>query len=344
MRRVLHAVAGLLVIAGFIGVTGCHAEKKTSAGTPDLPSVAVRTAEASKGVYRATEEVVGTVRARVQASIEAKVVGRIAQIAVSPGSVVKAGDLLVVLDAGEIQARVEQARAVFQQAERDLERMKALLKGEAVTRAEFDAVEARHRVARAAVNEAESVLGNVRVLAPFAGQITRKLAEVGDLAAPGRPLLELEDNQSLRFVADVPMALLGRVRLGDRLPVRIESNDRPVEAVVGEIEPTADAMTRTFRVKLDLPAGTEVRAGHFGRVAVPSAESPVLTVPADAVLVRGQMELAFAVGDGRARLRLVKTGKHLGDRVELLSGVEAGERVVVGNLAGLVDGQPVTAP
>lgn len=329
-------LAGLWILA-----SGCH-ESPHPVSAPELPTVAVRSAEAAAGVHRATDEVVGTVRARVQATIEAKVVGRVARMAVAPGAIVKAGDVLVELDAAEMQARVEQARAVLQQADRDLERMSALLKSEAVTRAEFDTVESRQRIARASWTEAETLLGYVRVLAPFGGQVTRKLAEVGDLAAPGRPLLELEDSQSLRFEADVPMALLARVRLGDRLPVVLESGGAPIEGVVGEIEPTAHAATRTFRVKLDLPQGTEARAGHFGRMSVPTAESPMLAVPTNALLVRGQMELVFVVAEGRAQLRLVKTGKRVGDRVEILSGIDRGERVVVDGAAALADGQPVT--
>lgn len=337
----MHSMVAATLAGVGILASGCH-KSPEHASAPELPSVAVRATEAAAGVHRATDEVVGTVRARVQATIEAKVVGRIARITATPGATVKAGDTLVELDAAEMQARVDQARAVLQQADRDLERMASLLKSEAVTRAEFDAMESRQRIARASLSEAETLLGYVRVVAPFAGQVTRKLAEVGDLAAPGRPLLELEDNQALRFEADVPMSLLGRVRLGDRLPVTLESGPTAIEGVVGEIEPTAHAATRTFRVKLDLPKGTEARAGHFGRMAVPTAESTMLAVPTNAVLVRGQMELAFVVVEGRAQLRLVKTGKRVGDRVEILSGIDRGERVVVGGLAALADGQPVT--
>ena len=102
----------------------------------------------------------------------------------------------------------------------------------------------------------------------------------------------------------------------------------------------ADAASRTFQVKFDLTATSGLRTGQFGRVSVPVAETRALQVPADAVIKRGQMELVFVVRDGRAVLRLVKTGKALNGVVGILSGLEEGERVVVSNVANLTDGQP----
>jgi RND family efflux transporter MFP subunit len=112
-------------------------------------------------------------------------------------------------------------------------------------------------------------------------------------------------------------------------------------AEVSEIEPSADAASRTFRVRLDLPEGAGVRAGMFGRVTLPAGESERLTVPALAVERRGQMELVWVVEDGRAALRLIRTGRSWGEDTEVLSGLKAGERVVVGASLGIREGQPV---
>jgi hypothetical protein len=99
------------------------------------------------------------------------------------------------------------------------------------------------------------------------------------------------------------------VKLGDKMKVMIASADGPLEAVVSEIAPVADAVSRTFQVKLDLPPAAGLRTGQFGRVSVPVAEVMLLLVPQSAVIKRGQMEMVFVVGDGKAALRLVKTGK-----------------------------------
>ena len=109
-----------------------------------------------------------------------------------------------------------------------------------------------------------------------------------------------------------------------------------------EIAPAADSASRTFLVKLDLQGTTGLRAGQFGRVAMPVGETSALRGPASAVVQRGQMEIVFVVSDGKAQLRLVKTGKRIGDEVELVSGVSAGEKVVVEGATGLADGQPLT--
>jgi RND family efflux transporter MFP subunit len=230
---------------------------------------------------------------------------------------------------------------VREQAETELKRARSLLDSAAISRAEFDAMQARQRVGEAAVKEAETMLGYARVTAPFAAVVTRKLADVGDLAAPGRPLVELEDPSALRLEADVPEALIERVRLGDKLAVHVATSRDGLEGVVSEIAPAADPASRTFLVKLDLPPATTLRSGQFARVAVPVGEISSLRVAASAVVQRGQMELVFVENNRVAQLRLVKTGKRMATEVELVSGVEAGERVVTEGAAQLRDGQPV---
>ncbi len=223
----------------------------------------------------------------------------------------------------------------------DLKRFTTLLQQDTVTQAEFDAVKARQLVAQAVKVEAETMLGYTRITAPFAGVITRKLAEVGDLALPGRPLVVLEDPDALRLEADVPEALIGHVVLGAELQVTVASVARPITGRVSEVAPAADPQSRTFRVKVDLPPTPGLRLGQFGRVAVPVEGNAALRVPVSAVRVRGQMEIVFVIDDGKANMRLVKTGKRLGDEVELVSGVESGELIVANPSIDLLDGQPV---
>ncbi len=338
MRRPF-TFAAVLVCAWFV-VAGCG-PKPGSGPAASSPTVTVRAQIIERRERIATEDVVGTVRAKLRAVIEAKVSGKIARMAVVPGQKVRHGELLARIEAREVQARLEQALAVRQQTESDLTRSASLLAQDILAQSDYDATRSKFRVADAAVREAETLLGYTKVDAPFDGTITRKLADVGDLAAPGRPLLELEDPHSLRFEADVPEAVVGTLTLGDRLPVRLSSMETDLEGVVSEIAPAADPGSRTFLVKLDLPATPSLRAGQFGRVAVPVGGTSALRVPASAVVVRGQMELVFVVAEGKARLRIVKTGKRIGDDVELVSGVDAGESLVVENASALVDGQPL---
>jgi RND family efflux transporter MFP subunit len=339
MRHPLPVVA--VLVCGALALAGCGAKPRPTSAE-SLPTVTVRQHTVERHERTATEDVVGTVRARLRAVIEAKISGKIDRMIVVPGRKVRRGELLASIEAREIQARLDQALAVRRQAESDLKRSDSLREQNILAPSDYDAAQSKFRVADAAVREAETLMGYTRVDAPFDGVITRKLADVGDLAAPGKPLLELEDSRTLRLEADVPEAIVGTLTLGDRLPVRLSTMPTELQGVVSEIAPAADPGSRTFLVKLDLPDTPSLRAGQFGRVSVPVGPTSALRVPVSAVVVRGQMELVFVVSDGKARLRIVKTGKRIGDEIELVSGVEAGESLVVDNAAGLVDGQPLT--
>ncbi len=337
MNRLNFPTAALLLVA--LILNGCG--RKPADVAKALPAVSVQAQVAESKSRVATEEVVGTVRAKLHSVIEAKVSGKIEQMQVVPGQDVKAGELLVQLDAREVQAQTDQAIAVRQQAESDLKRATDLIQQKILSQSEYDSAQSKFRVADAAATEAKTLLGYTRVTAPFAGVITRKYADVGDLAAPGKPLLEMEDARDLQLETDVPEAVIDRLALGDKLGVRLSGVSNELAGVVSEIAPSADPNSRTFLVKLDLPSTPGPRAGQFGRVAVPVGETSALRVPAAAVLQRGEMELVFVVTGDHAQLRIVKTGKRVGDEVELVSGVEGGERVVVGGAARLTDGQPV---
>jgi RND family efflux transporter MFP subunit len=330
-----------LIALGMVLLVGCR--KEQSPLLEPLPvAAAVRVQRVELKPHIATEDVIGTVHPRLQSVIEAKVSGQIEKMLVVPGQQVKTGELLVQLNVREIQAKLDEALALQEQAQSDLKRYSMLFEKRVVTQQEFDAIQTRARVAKAAVIEAQTNLAYATITAPFDGVITRKLADVGDLASPGKPLVEMEDTKSLRLEADVPEAIIGRLEMGGRFSVRIEALQNELEGVVSEIAPAADPNSRTFVVKFDLPAEPGLRAGQFGRVAIPLSETPVPRVPVSAVIERGQMELIFVVADKHAHLRLVKTGKRVGDEIELVSGVDPAEQVVVDGARNLVDGQPVS--
>src|SRR5581483_895710 len=315
----------------------CGKHPPSTAPSPAVANVRVQAIAAKPHI--AAEDVVGTVRPKLHSVIEAKVSGRIEKMLVTPGQQVKAGELLAQLDSREIQAKLDQALAVSRHSESELKRYETLRAKQVITPAEFEAVQSRYQVAMAATVEAETMLGYTKITAPFDGVVTRKLADVGDLATPGKPLVELEDPKVLQFETGVPEAIIGKVSLGTKLQVRIGSQER--QGTVSEIAPSGDPGSRTFLVKLDLPAVADLRAGQFGRVEIPVSETKVLRVPASAVIQRGQMELVFVVTDRHAHLRLVKTGKRFGNEIELVSGVTAGEKLVTEGAASLVDGQAV---
>lgn len=335
-------LAAIALLAAILG-TGCTPPEKSPASPAALPAATVSTQAVARKARVATEEVVGTVRPKLSASLEAKVSGRVAQLLVVPGQAVTNGQLLLRLEAAEINSRLDQANAAREQAERDWNRLAKLFEQNASTRSELDAAETRFRVAKGAVAEAQAMMSYCDVAAPFAGVITRKLADVGDLAMPGKPLLQMENPAALRLETDVPEALMANLKLGDQLAVQVATVSGGLEGTVAELSPTADPNSRTFLAKLDLPNNPGLRSGQFGRVAVPVGEVSSIRVPASAVVQRGQMELVFIAANGHAQLRLVKAGSRVGDEVEVVSGLEAGEVIVARGAAELADGQPLNS-
>ena len=343
-QRLLAAVVATAFLATALCLSGCGSRtERTGANFPALPAVQVRVQTVARKSRPATEEVVGTVRPKLSASIEAKVSGRVAQMLVAPGQSVTNGQLLIRLDAPEIASRLDQANAALDAAERDWKRVSTLFAQQASARSEYDAADARYRVAKGAAAEANAMMSYCAVAAPFAGVITRKFADVGDQAMPGKTLLQMENPRALRLEADVPEALIGNLKLGDQLPVRVPAGAGDVEGCVAELSPAADPNSRTFLVKLDLPETSGLRSGQFGRVAVPVGNVNSILAPAAAVVQRGQMEMVFVAADGHAQLRLVKTGIRAGDEIEIVSGLDAGEQIVTSGAANLVDGQPLNA-
>jgi RND family efflux transporter MFP subunit len=196
-----------------------------------------------------------------------------------------------------------------------------------------------HAIAQAGYREAKTMLGYTTITAPFAGVVTRKNVNTGDLATPGTVLLQIENNQRLQVTTAVPESLVLQIRTGDVLIVKVPAASVVVKGIVTEIGSAADPSSRTAPVTLDLPANPNLRSGQFARVLLPGKEGKTLLIPATALVPSGQMDRVFVVTEERARLRLVRTGRSHDGLIEILSGLDAGETVVVSNNQRLVNGQ-----
>ncbi|MEY3480585.1 MAG: hypothetical protein RIQ71_1360 [Verrucomicrobiota bacterium] len=331
-------------LAAFLALTGCG-RHESGEDQPETsgPPAAVVIAQVEKQPLWDEEEVVGNVEAAQRSVLSAKVTGVIDAVNVAPGAKVARGQVLATIDAREIKARLDSAAAAQDQARKDFARIEKLLQSGSSTRQEFEGATTRLRTADAALVEAKTMLQYTEITAPFDGVLTRKLVEVGDLATPGKPLLELENSSLLRFECEIPEALVDKVQMGGELAVMVDAAGAELSGRVSEIAPSASAGSRTFLVKLDLPAAEKLRAGQFGRVRVPVRERPAVLVAEGAVVRRGQIESVFVVEEGKARLRLIKSGRKMDGKVEVLSGLSGGEAVVVRDAHLLQDGAAVGA-
>jgi membrane fusion protein (multidrug efflux system) len=337
MMKAKIILTGLLAVL----VAGCGKHEKEESSAPKAPAVTVAVTEVAVRPLWDEEEVVGNVEAAQRAVLSAKVTGVIDSLKVAPGARVTRGEVLATIDAREIRARLDSAEAAQDQAKKDFARIERLLQSGSSTRQEFDAVTTRLRTADAALVEARTMLQYTEITAPFDGVVTRKIIEVGDLATPGKPLLEMENSSLLRFECQIPEALIDRVQMGADLPVAIDAAGVTLTGKVSEIAPSASAGSRTFLVKLDLPPAEKLRAGQFGRVSVPVRERPAVLVAEGAVVRRGQIESVFVIEEGVARLRLVKTGRRHNGQVEIISGLSGGEKVASKDAHLLNDGAAV---
>lgn len=299
--------------------------------------VEIRTSEAPIRV-----EATGQVMPIFQAVLSSRIQGTIDQLLVREGTQVVKGQTLIQLDNRDVQAELARTAAEVENAKAHLDRMRALHAQDAVSKQEMENATRTYKVAEANHKAVLAQLSYTVVKAPFDGVITEKKVEAGELASPGQPLLKMENPRQLRLEATVAEGDLKSVSRGDKIPVIIDALEGGALAgIVGQILPAGDPQTHTFTVKVDLPSVPGLKTGMFGRFQLDKGITRTILVPETAVVERGELTSVFAVGSDRiARLRWVKTGRRFDKQVELLSGVNVGELVLLDAARG-VDGATV---
>ncbi len=261
----------------------------------------------------------------------------------------------------EADSAVAAAAANLDLAQVTFGRMQELFRKKSISNQEFDEASAKLKAAQAAYGMAQArrVQLNSRlsqaeeevratevartyaeITAPFAGVVVAKGVDVGTLAVPGSPLLTLEREAGYRLEAPVE-SRVATIRPGQPVQVLLDGADKALEARVTEIAPSVDPASRAYIVKIDLPAGPNIRSGLFGRATFELGSRRVLAVPAAAVVEHGQLQSVFVAEGGVARARLITTGAKSKDGMEVLSGLEPGEKIIFPLPRGLADGAKV---
>ncbi len=284
----------------------------------------------------------GTVEAVNRATVSALSSGRVAAILYVLTDFVEAGAVIMRFTDAEQQAALRRAKAALEEAEArfsearaDYERIAAMYRNQTVSRAQFeqaqanrDAAAARLEAARSAVAAAEEQLAYTEVRAPYAGIVSARHVEVGELVRPGQPLMSGLSLESLRVNVDVPQSMFGPIREIGR--AFVYAGEERIAAGNLTFSPVADPVTNTFRVRVNLSAGSaELFPGMFVKVGFVVGETRRLLVPAAAVVRRSELSAVYVVDDTRVMLRQVRLGRRYGDDFEVLAGLEAGERVAV---------------
>jgi len=274
-------------------------------------------------------EVLGAVISPSLAQVSSQVPGRVAKIWVEAGTKVKAGDPLVTLSAAEFQARLNQAQAQLKQAAADYERYQFLYKEGAASPQEFGAMEARYKTARAQVAEAATLKGYTLVKAPAAGVVAERRVAVGDLAQPGQSLVSLYNPDRLQIEGEVNDSYREQVKVGEVAHVTVPAVQFAADLPIAEIFPISAAGSRTFKVRTEMLKNPALTPGMFARLSLPLGSTRGLLIPQAAVSTVGQLTMVKVVTDKTAQLRQVKLGRQIGNKVEVLAGLQAGDRVLL---------------
>ncbi len=348
-------IASLLAFS-LLTLAGCHPTEPTSTAViQTVPGTLVesRQQEVPLGL-RAT----GTVHARETAVISAQMMGRIQQVLVREGETVRAGQSLVVLEDAAMRSSADQAQASVKTAQNQLaaaevdaklaastlERYKQLEVQKSLSPQEMDEVARRSEAAAARVEAARSqadaaraqesgartMLAYSRLVAPFAGVVTSRLADPGTMASPGVPLLQLDQAGPLQLRATIDESALSSIRKGMKVAATVDSGSASaLSGIVAEIVPAADPASHSFVVKIDLPSSPGLRAGMYGTVEFAKGVRQAILIPRSSVVMRGSLACVYVLdGAGIAQLRSLTLGAVRGDQIEVLSGVSPGEMLV----------------
>lgn len=289
-------------------------------------------------------ESVGTVRARDAVAITAKVTGIVQSIRFQEGQPVREGDLLVDLDAAALRAELDQARALFDDARSQLVRARGLQAGQTIAAQRLETLEAMARQGEGRVRQAEARLQELRVTAPFAGRVGLRQVSVGALVQPGTVVTTLDDISRVRVEFSVPELFVARVRVGSPVVARSGAfGDRRFEGRVAVVDTRIDTATRTIRVISEFDNADEaLKPGLFMTVDIElERRNGALLIAEEALDPIGDRNFVYVVRENRARRVEVRLGQRMPGEVEVLSGLSAGDQVVVQGIQRLRNDAPV---
>ncbi len=341
VSRIFVSGALLALAHGASAANPAAASTAVSQGGPATTLVTSRGAVDSVGLD-------GVVQAIRQTVVAAQVAGAVVSLEVKAGDAVKAGQVLMRLDARAAQqtaaaglAHVQAARAAQEAAVKDFERQKQLFQKNYISQAGLDRAEAQYKAAQAEATAQLAAAGAARtqsgfyvLKAPYDGIVSNVAVVLGDMAMPDRPLLTMYDPRALRVSVAVPQTVAARWKPGQGAQVELSGIAAGrVTPVKLQLLPTVDPATHTLELRLDLPSGLSGAApGMFARawLQLPGAADARLYVPAMAVVRRAELTAVYVLDrEGRTVLRQVRLGPVRGDMLEVLAGVSAGERVLL---------------
>lgn len=348
-------ISGLVVlVAVLVAIKAGQIVKMVKAGESLVPPPEpVSSATVERMEWAATREAIGTLVAEQGVTLGAELPGTVREIAFESGSQVGKGAVLVKLDTSSEQAQLAAATADAALARISLERAQTLRRGEANAQADLDAAQARAKQTNAAVANLEATIAKKTIRAPFAGRISIRQVEVGQIVAPGTPVASLQSVSPIHADFWVPQRALADVKPAQQVRMRTDAfPDAHWDGRITIVNPEVDVATRNVRVRATFanPDG-RLRPGMFVNVEVVSPEKkPVLIIPATAVIFAPHGDSVFAIEEKKdeagkvrtvAHQKFVRLGDRRGDFVAVAEGLSAGEKIVSSGAFKLRNGAPI---
>lgn len=350
--RALFSVKTLLVLAVLAGLVAArmHVTEKSNVPVPrvvksvNITRPEVRNMEASLSLP-------GTLEAVEEASLNAHITGYLKKLYVDEGDNVKAGQILAEIDAPDVMDEYSKAKADLSLKNVTRERYLKLLNGNVISQQEFDGIDSAYSEAKAKFNTAKAWVGYTKITAPFTGSIARRFKYQGDYISPtGRgenaSIFLMVNEKLLRAAVYVPQSDVSRVRVGNLVDITVDAFPNQIfKGEISRLDALLDQSTKTQRVLVDVKnADNRLRAGMFVSVLLHfNVKENALALPSDLVETEGAKKFVYLFADGRAKKTFVTVGIAQGDRVEIISGLSAGDDVIQRGMLAIGDGEQVLA-
>lgn len=358
MHRTIFSILMIAVLSLVISCSG----KKEPATNNDTKAISVTVS----APFTNEQQVVlasGQIESAQTANLSTRMMGRITNMYVKVGDAVRKGQTLATISDEDIRAKRSQADAMiaeteagFISAQKDYDRFNNLFKQQSATAKELDNVTMQYNAAKARVtaakqmkNEVNAMLSYNTITAPFSGVITQKLAEAGSISSPGMPILVMEQSGILQVSATVAESDISQVHLGDEASVLVKSTGKTFKGKVIQINTSSQFTGGQYIVKINIPEAEKegLLSGMFVNLNIPlkniqTVKSNVVTIPLSAIINRDELTGIYTVSNNnKALLRWIRTGKKIGDNVEVLSGLSKDEKFILSSESKLYNGAPV---
>ncbi len=362
-----HSIKSGLLIAVILFLSACSSkETKTEPAAEKTFPIQVRVATPfQNGVNELSFS--GQVEAAQSANISTRVMGYITCLSVKVGDRVSAGQIIATISnsdllakRAQIDAQIIEANAALQNAQKDYDRFTTLYKQQSATAKElenitlqYNAMKAKVETAKQMRNEINAMLAYTSLTAPFSGVVTQKLADAGNMANPGMPIVTIEQTGSYQISADVPETEINQLKQGEKVTITIKSIDKSFEGKIMQINPSSQFSGGQYLIKIWIPENDKkgLYAGMYANITIHSTEQTASThtengavlVPVSCIVTKEQLTGLYTIGsDNTALLRWVRLGKQLGNQVEVLTGLNKNESYILEARGNLYNSVPVT--